>query len=231
MVMTESAIADDRFDYEALRHLEREFRDGFSEHLRVRLHRSISWIGRAEAEIRKDTADYDAAFIFYWIAFNSIYSSEQYHRGSTGEKMRFLTFFGLVVELDRDRVIYNAIWNRFSDSIRQLLNNRYVFQPFWDSMDSGDDEWEIKFTRENGQILKAFSSTDTRTVLCKLFDRLYVLRNQLMHGGATWNSTVNRTQVRNGTQIMQFLVPILVKLLMQFPGHPWGKPFFPVIGD
>ena len=147
MAMTESAIADDRFDYEALRHLEREFRDGFSEHLRVRLHRSISWIGRAEAELRKDAADYDAAFIFYWIAFNSIYSSEQYHRGSTGEKMRFLTFFGLVVELDRDRVIYNAIWNRFSDSIRQLLNNRYVFQPFWDSMDSGDDEWEIKFNR------------------------------------------------------------------------------------
>ena len=43
-----------------------------------------------------------------------------------------------------------------------------------------------------------------------LFDRLYVLRNQLVHGGATWNSSVNRGQVKAGAEILAFLVPVFV---------------------
>jgi hypothetical protein len=31
-----------------------------------------------------------------------------------------------------------------------------------------------------------------------MFDRLYTLRNQLLHGGATWNGAVNRAQITQG---------------------------------
>lgn len=31
----------------------------------------------------------------------------------------------------------------------------------------------------------------------EVFMRLYTLRNQLIHGGATWNSAVNRAHVRD----------------------------------
>lgn len=33
----------------------------------------------------------------------------------------------------------------------------------------------------------------------RLLRRLYVLRNQLVHGSATWNSSANRAKVRDGT--------------------------------
>ena len=47
------------------------------------------------------------------------------------------------------------------------------------------------------------------TVLSIVFDRLYVLRNQLVHGGATWNSQVNRQQLRDGVAILGTLVPLI----------------------
>ena len=62
-----------------------------------------------------------------------------------------------------------------------------------------------------------------------LFDRLYVLRNQLVHGGATWNSSVNRDQVRDGARTLGFLVPIFVDLMMDNQGENWGLPYYPVV--
>ena len=64
-------------------------------------------------------------------------------------------------------------------------------------------------------------------VLSILFDRLYVLRNQLVHGGATWNGSVNRAQVGDGARIMAFLVPLFVSLMLENPGEPWGAPRYP----
>ncbi len=216
-------------NYERLRDLERKFRDDRDEHLAVRTHRCISWVGRAESEFEKD--DLDASFIFYWIAFNSIYSVEQFYRAGSTEKDLFADFFRVIVELDRDQTVYNAIWDRFSDSIRILLNNRFVFQPFWVSINNGDEDWERLFRKANRQTLEAFRRRDTVAVLGKMFDRLYVLRNQLMHGGATWNSNVNRSQVRDGARILRFLVPIFVDIMMKHPGIAWSKPYYPVVSE
>jgi hypothetical protein len=66
-------------------------------------------------------------------------------------------------------------------------------------------------------------------ILSTLFDRLYVLRNQLVHGGATWNSSVNRAQVGDGARIMAFLVPLFIDLMMDNPEFAWGAPYYPVV--
>ena len=72
---------------------------------------------------------------------------------------------------------------------------------------------------------------DQRTdrFLSILFSRLYVLRNQLVHGGATWNGSRNRTQVRDGALILGLVVPRLIDLMMDHPELDWGEPAFPVI--
>ena len=56
-----------------------------------------------------------------------------------------------------------------------------------------------------------------------------MLRNQLVHGGATWNSAVNRDQVRDGAAILGFLVPVFVDVMMDNPHEDWGRPFYPVV--
>ena len=72
-------------------------------------------------------------------------------------------------------------------------------------------------------------SSDTVRILSILFDRLYVLRNQLVHGGATWNSDVNRDQVRDGASLLGCLLPIFVDLMMDNPQHEWPMPNYPVV--
>ena len=70
---------------------------------------------------------------------------------------------------------------------------------------------------------------NTVLVLRLVFDRLYVLRNQLVHGGSTWNSRVNRDQMRDGAAILAFLMPVFVDVMMDNPHEDWGRPFYPVV--
>ena len=72
---------------------------------------------------------------------------------------------------------------------------------------------------------------DTARVLRILFDRLYVLRCQMMHGATTWNSSVNRTQVENGAAVLAALLPEMIDLMLDNPGIDWGTPHYPVIRD
>ena len=62
----------DALDFATLKEKQRAIRGGFPETMSLRVHRAISWIGRAEA----CGDDNDARFIFLWIAFNAAYADE-----------------------------------------------------------------------------------------------------------------------------------------------------------
>ncbi len=78
-------------------------------------------------------------------------------------------------------------------------------------------------------VLKALEHKNTQLILEILFDRLYTLRNQLMHGGATWNGKVNRSQVTDGQLIISFLIPNFLEIMMNNQNEDWGKLNFPVV--
>ncbi len=213
--------------YAPLKARHREIRETFPPNLDLRVHRALSWLDRAE----QAGDDHDAAFIFYWIAFNAAYADELTDRHQDNERSVFDAFFRQLQALDVEHRIYDVIWERFPQAIRQLLHNRYVFAPFWKhhNGESGYADWEERFARSQRRTAKALADQDTRTILSTLFDRLYVLRNQLVHGGATWGSKVNRDQVRDGASIMSFLVPVFIELMMAHPEVSWGEPYYPVV--
>jgi hypothetical protein len=218
----------DVFSFNALKEKQRAARAGFPETMGLRVHRAISWIGRSEGCGDDD----DARFIFLWIAFNAAYADEREFQGAApGERAAFLDFFIKLVTLDEDKRIYKAIWQRFSGPVRMLMENRYVFNPFWQFHNGieGFNDWEERFKVSSRAFTQAFQSGDSARVLSFVFDRLYVLRNQLVHGGSTWNSGVNRAQVSDGAAILAFLMPVFVDLMMDNPGKDWGKPFYPVV--
>lgn len=73
---------------------------------------------------------------------------------------------------------------------------------------------------------------ETPNVFCmKWFMRLYTLRNQLMHGGATWNSSVNRAQVRDGRSLLARMIPVMLGVMMSNPVSFQGHLFYPVVAD
>ena len=114
-----------------------------------------------------------------------------------------------------------------------FLNNKFIFQPFWKNHNKidGYQDWEERFEASKRRLNSALVEKNTKVVLTMLFDRLYVLRNQLMHGGSTWNSAVNRDQVKDGTQILAFLIPIFVDIMMDNHESDWGLPYYPVVDE
>lgn len=198
------------------------------EHLGLRIHRALSWVERAEREPNDDP---DAAFIFYWIAFNATYAQYRPRSLESTERAHFADFFDTILTIDSGQLIYDAIWERFSGSIRVLLDNKFVFQPFWNHYAGrGYENWEHAFDNSKRRVREALAARDTSVILSTLFDRLYVLRIQLMHGGASWRSWVNRDQVRDGARILAFLVPLFIGLMMSRPDIDWGPPDYPVVG-
>ena len=210
----------------ALKAKQRALRDGFAETLGLRVHRALSWLGRAEREAE----DTDARFVFLWIGFNAAYAEERDFAERT-ERDAFRRFFEKLVALDAAGALYAALWGRFSQEIRVLLANRYVFQPFWAWQNGLEDGagWEARFEAATRRAHRALAEQDTVTVLCILFDRLYTLRNQVIHGGATWNGRVNRNQLRDGAAILGTLLPVALDIMMDHPDTDWGRPFYPVV--
>lgn len=80
-----------------LKEKQRAIRGSFPEDLGLRVHRALSWLGRAEAE----TNDPDIRFILLWIGFNAAYAAD-IERDTESERGVFQTFFEAVVRLDSD---------------------------------------------------------------------------------------------------------------------------------
>ena len=127
-------------DFEALKTRQRAEREAWPSPFGLRVHRAISWVGRAGDELE----DPAARFLFLWIAFNAAYGGE---RSSFGERDAFQTFFHRLSRLDGAHRLYNIVWNDFPGPIRLFLENRYVFSPFWAHVhgEADGENWEDRF--------------------------------------------------------------------------------------
>lgn len=223
---SELGAKGDSMDYQQLKQRHRAERENYHTNLSLRVHRSLSWLQRAE-----QAEDPDGRFIFLWIAFNAAYATEIDDEYRTSEKLSFGSFLEKLSGLDSNRQLEQLTWTEFPKSIRVLLNNRYVFQGFWDFHNGKitQDDWENQFEKAKIAAQAALGRQDTPTVLGIALHRIYTLRNQLIHGGATWNSSVNRDQVRDCVALMEKLVPAILTIMMDSPGTLWGDACYPVV--
>jgi len=214
--------------YDTLKQRHRDVRDGYPPDLNLRIHRALSWWQRA---LLAD--DDDGRYIFLWIAFNAAYATQIDEHSRPSESAAFKAFLEKLCGLDTDKRIDDLVWQEFSGRIRNLLDNPYVFQSFWDfhSGRISEADWKDRFERGKLRAHQALGSGNTPMLLGVVFNRLYTLRNQLMHGGATWGGSVNRKQLRDCTDLLGKLVPILIELMLDHPRTLWGEACYPVIQD
>jgi len=197
------------------------------EDIRIRLHRSISWLQCAE----KNVGDDDLNFITLWIALNACYAMDGESGSFKTERGRFKTFIQTLVGADDEQRIFNLLWEKFSGAIRILLNNQYVYRGFWDYQRGDATSWKGVFEKSNEEAIKYLSANNVSGVLEILLDRLYILRNQLIHGGSTYKSGLNRKTVKDGCRILEMLIPVIVDIIMLNPEKDWGRLLFPVVRE
>jgi hypothetical protein len=202
-------------------------RDEYNESMATRIHRAISWLAKAEAE-----EDDDAKLIFYWISFNAAYADSLSEGLETREQ--FKLFMQKLLKQDTQQHIHAMLFSEFNGAIRTLISNKYIYAPFWQAQrnrNSSSDAWQKNHSNSIKVATSALLSKDTITMLSIIFDRLYVLRNQLVHGGATWQSKINRQQVSDGSKMLGTIVPALIALLLDSASVDFGDIMYPVISS
>ncbi len=223
--------------------LEAKGEDPYSDPFCLRIRRALSWADSA-AQTNQD----DITFICLWIAFNAAYANYTgaENVGESKEKERVQKFFEDVERANTRKYrnntspLHNIVWNELFGKqgekdeipiVEKVLLNKYLFQSFWtDQHQVKYENQKVEIREPNGaSIRKAISNQDTVAILSEIFARLYTLRNQLMHGNATWKSSVNREQVKIGRAVLEKLLPVLFEVMIDNPGHFAGKPFCPVV--
>lgn len=179
----------------------------------IRMQRAWSWYARSK-EVQFD----DEKFIFLWIAFNAAYGTElpdARMNEKVLERRRFGDFVREIVKRDNDDAIGTTLWKKFSGPVHMLLKNKFVFRPFWDWVQGRQEgkDWESKFKKKNQQVYKALENYDVSGVLEEVLSRLYVLRNQIFHGGKTFEKSLGQEQVRDGSRIMEAFVPLILQIM------------------
>ena len=181
------------------------------------------------ARAARAAEDPDSTFILCWIAFNAAYARARKPHDAQKE---FEKYFRKLLQSDRGAV-REAICHRFADLVKDLVDNVFLFEPFWDQAneradadDETDTKWSRDFKKEGATLRQALENPSKFdvSVLAILFRRLYTLRNQLVHGGATPGSRLNRYSVESGARIMENLLPIFLRVMLENPDEGWGRP-------
>lgn len=224
--------------------VEEKGEDPYADLFCLRMRRALSWAKRAA----QSGLDDDLAFVCLWIAFNASYANctGEEHGGESREKERFKNFFE---EIEKENTqeyrgsrspLRNMVWLELfgdqgkGDEIeiqKDVIENKFLYHLFW--IDQHQNKYVERVdsirTPNKHSVKKAISSQNTVEILSEIFIRLYVLRNQLVHGGATWSSSINRKQVKIGRLVLEKLLPVLFDVMLDSPEEFAGKPFYPVV--
>ena len=209
-------------------------------HNEDRIRRANAWLTRSS---QPGTENLER-FIFLWISFNAAYGdekslmkfSETRSTKSRPEKASFLGFLDKVIRHDSGSL--NEIFDKdLRESIRTFLENPCISEQFWKfvrgkAKKSGN--WKDWHEEENEKVINAWTTKNLRDLLPLIFSRLYILRNQVIHGGATYPRGIGVRQIQHGTAIMGFLVPRILKIMEtnieKYPDSGiWGQVAYPSI--
>jgi hypothetical protein len=216
--------------FHRLKKRHREERETWPDGLNLRVHRALSWLKGAEA--MAEAGDLDGQFLYLWIAFNAAYESELPDGERPLEQERFRSFVAKLVDLDAGAArIPDLVWHEFSGTIRRLLDTEHIHGAYWEFQRGrlSEERWRAQFEKDRKIVHRALAERRTAQVLTGVLARVYVLRNQVVHGCATWAGSVNRPQLRVCTDFLAKFVPVLVETMMDHPDTLWGDASYPVV--
>ena len=189
----------------------KEFKE--KESFLLRLRRAISWLDGAqqvESGVKEKDKNLSAQFIFLWIAFNALYAGkfDEFFDSKfrDGEKELKKYFDDILIIEDAKTRIHKVFNDDILWEIHSLTKIIFVRSKFWRNYD------KIKKFFQPNLLPKKIRIRNTRKILHRVFECLYVLRNQLIHGGSTWGSKLNKKQLCLGIKIMQCLLPIFIDM-------------------
>jgi len=204
---------------------ERLIQSGTGEPLRIRIHRAFSWLQRVEE--LDDPAALDTALIFQWTALNSVYGRwDEAMREPVSDRESLPTFLDRMIELDADERI-TGVLNEHRKLVMSIFEDAYLTKFFWEHP---SDERARKTQKTKFDARTWYQQGQYRLILDRLMERIYFLRCQLIHGGATSGGRLNRTAVRDcSTMLGQLIMAIMLMLIDGGWEEDWGPLCYPPV--
>lgn len=187
----------------------------------IRMHRAISWLFACEEQ-----ANDDLAFLSAWIGFNSCYSVPPKNSGEK-EYDRISDFLIDILRMDRANIVTSYVFDEQVGLIDGLMNNQYLFRNFWISIHNQEEGWEQEYNTTNALMQKHRDSKNSLDHCNDILMRVYVLRNQVIHGAATYESSMNRDQMHDCMIFMRGFLLRIINVMISKYKHDWGQINYP----
>lgn len=195
-----------------------------SEHFNLRMHRSLSWFKQA---LQLDQEQLDLKFVSLWVAFKAIYA-----RDTALDHNTFQAFLRQLFQHGVPRRIDYMLWYKLPRAIRVLLETPYTFQSYWDYQNQKIDqmEWKEAFEQNQQQWQQAWQDKDSVQILCAVFQRLQTLGQQLLQGGSSYQSGMNRKQLSEACLVLSTMLSTFMFVLLENAQDlDCAEPFYPMV--
>ena len=199
-----------------------------------RLQRADSWV-QAASELPPDRMH--EAFIFLYIAFNCMYGCRKYEGDQTqiGEDLR--SFFSKLLVMHKKNIQQGGTILKDALAACQqdgavLIRDRFLANRYWRGTQPAV-ALQTKLNKEAVGALQALADEEYGEYLSTVFQRISVLRNQVMHGCATYGArSYGRGSLAKSLRVLRVLVPAFYQLMRQY-GHnlSWDPIPYPRLGS
>ena len=225
---------------ETIQDLEEKFRIQFSGNLTAstqslidRVRRSLSWLRRA-TEVSDE--DLPPRFVDLWIALNALYGQARYAKDfESRDKEDFGEFVQRLAELRSGQSQLGQLINRKHVQIqaRELIQNKHLWNEWWGKK---LDKYRERSGKRLVQFEKSLKNDDAAAFLSHLFERLQVLRNQIVHGSSSASTRKSRDALYPAILLLEEIVPEFIQLMIRegqgidWPPVPYpgkGSPQYP----
>lgn len=187
------------------------------QNLRDRLGRSLSWL-EAASNLRQDQSQVQVEFIFLFIAFNCLYGKRQYEGAETKIRQDLEEYFTKI--LDLHEINKREGGTTLSEALKrsrycwlQLLEDEYLDNGYWRTAEHRQG-FKEKYRSQKFSALARLKNREYKELLHVIFSRIVVLRNQIMHGSATYGpKSKGWESIQKATPVLRALVPALRELM------------------
>lgn len=199
-----------------------------------RIQRADSWI-QAAAGLKPEQLH--EAFIFLYIAFNCLYGRRKYEGDQAQIEEDLDVFFSKILAMHRKDVQEGGtILKDALGACRQdgavLIRDRFLVNRYWRGAQP-PAALQTKLNKDAIGALEALADGDYQEFLSLVFHRISVLRNQVMHGCATYGArSYGRASLAKALRVLRLLVPAFYELSRRY-GHElaWDPIPYPRLGS
>ena len=227
----------------------------------TRMHRALSWLDRyAIYESIENNSKMDMTvelteerFLCLWLSFNAAYGNDDFifKFGRPNEQEQIDNLFKKILGFCKNddasmRHLLCAI-NKCRKEIFKLAETPFLYQQFWRaeqnfnpekyhawvSAGKGKKHHKTKSEIERRTALLSLANRgDASYVLNETFERLRILRNQVIHGSSEYAEKYNRCSLAPGIAVLRACLPEILRIMLtamkqKRDDDRWGRVAYP----